>query len=134
MDVRNCRSCGRLFNYMGGMSICPLCEKELEEKFQEVKKFIYDNPRASIQVVAEDNDVTIAQIKKWVREERLSFSEESPVGLECENCGELIKTGRFCARCKDKMVNNLGNIYKEPQAPKPKKSLSENPKMRFLDN
>ena len=36
MDVRNCRNCGRMFNYMGGAPLCNMCQKKLEEKFQEV--------------------------------------------------------------------------------------------------
>lgn len=44
MEVRNCRSCGRLFNYMGGAPLCPACQKKLEEKFQEVKAFLEENP------------------------------------------------------------------------------------------
>lgn len=54
------------------------------------------NPNTPIQVVSEDNDVSVKQIKQWVREERLVFSEDSPLGLECEGCGTIIKTGRFC--------------------------------------
>ena len=38
MEVRNCRKCGRIFNYVAGMPICPACRERIEEKFQEVKK------------------------------------------------------------------------------------------------
>lgn len=130
MDIRNCRSCGKLFNYMGGAPICPLCLKALDEKFDIVKAYIYDHPGASMQEVAEENDVTIPQIQKWVREERLSFAENSLVGIECENCGVSIRTGRFCKSCKDKLANNLGNMYREPEEP----VKSTNKRKDFLDN
>ena len=68
MDVRNCRSCGRLFNYMEGMQICPICREKLEEKFLQVKDYIRENKNASISEVAKDNDVKISQIEKWIRE------------------------------------------------------------------
>lgn len=42
MEVRNCRSCGRLFNYMGSAALSGVSEK-LEEKFQEVKAFLEEN-------------------------------------------------------------------------------------------
>lgn len=136
MDVRNCRSCGKLFNYMGGPPLCPACIKKLDEKFIQVKAYIYDNPEAGIQQVAEDNDVTTSQIKNWIREERLSFSKESSIGLECERCGAMIKTGRFCKSCKEKMANNLENVYKKPniQQSAVKKPKDGSAKMRFLDN
>lgn len=54
MEVRNCRSCGRLFNYMGGAPLCPACQKKLEEKFQEVKAFLEENPNSSVETVAEE--------------------------------------------------------------------------------
>lgn len=135
MDVRNCRSCGKLFNYMGGIPLCPGCIRELDKKFEQVKEYIYDNPRADIQTISEENDVSTATIKRWVREEKLSFTDDSPIGLECEGCGVTIKTGRFCKSCKDKMANKLDNAYGKPASmPKPKKNQSEKAKMRYLDS
>lgn len=132
MDVRNCKDCGKLFNYLSGPPLCPACMKKLDDKYSIVKEYIYDNPGASIQQVSEENDVSVGQLKKWVREERLAFSDDSLVGLECENCGGMIRTGRFCGICKDKMVNKLGSVYKEP-AVEVKKNLKDNARMRFLD-
>lgn len=136
MDVRNCKECGRLYNYMGVTSLCPSCSKKLDKKFGQVKAYLYDHPGAGIQEVSEENDVTPALIRKWVREERLSFADNSAVGIDCENCGAMIKTGRFCQSCKDKLANNLSNVYKEPE-PKPlpkRKDFKDSAKMRFLDN
>lgn len=132
MEVRNCKNCGTLFNHLGGAPICPACQKEVEDKFEIVKEYIYDNPGANIQRVSDDNDVTVAQIKKWVREERLEFTESSAVFFECESCGASIRTGRFCNKCKDKMTQNLGNLYKEKKI-EVKKPKRESERMRFLD-
>lgn len=132
MDVRNCKNCGRLFNYVGGPPICTACSKDLEEKFEQVKEYIYNNPKVGIQIVAEENDVSVQQIKKWIREERLSFSDDSDIGLECENCGVMIRTGRFCKNCKSKMQDKLTGLYKEPVKEVTKKEHSKE-RMRFLD-
>lgn len=134
MEVRNCKGCGTLFNFLGGVPLCANCQKDLEKKYEEVKEYVYNNPGANIQKVADDNEVSITQIKKWVREERLEFTADSAVALDCENCGSPIKTGRFCPQCKDKMTSKLGSIYQEKkiEVNKPKRP-GEN-KMRFLDN
>lgn len=132
MEVRNCKNCGKLYNYMGGAPICQSCINALEEKYTEVKKYIYDNPGASIHQVAEENDVTTNQIQKWIREERLTFAEGSGVGIDCERCGTSIRTGRFCKSCKDKMANNLGRLYEEPTVPKTELEKKNSNKMRFL--
>lgn len=136
MDVRNCKDCGKMFNYIGGPPLCITCLKKLDDKFAIVKEYIYDNPGVDIQQVSQENEVSVQQIKKWIKEEKLSFSEDSQVGLECESCGTMIRTGRFCVHCKDKMANTLSSVYQReepPQIKKPNKT-NDNPKMRFLDS
>ena len=81
MDVRNCMMGGRLFNYMGGTPICEACKGKMENDFQRVKEYIRENPGATIQQIAEDNDVTTHQIKQWVRDERLELTPDSPIQL-----------------------------------------------------
>jgi flagellar operon protein (TIGR03826 family) len=134
MDVRNCRNCGRLFNYLGGPNICESCRSETEKKFQDTKEYIRENPRASIQEISEANEVSTNQIRQWIREERLQFSDDSPIGIECEICGATIKTGKYCEACKNKTADALAKSIEKPQAPppvvqKPKKET----KMRFLE-
>lgn len=133
MDVRNCKKCGKLFNFTGE-SVCPACAKEMEEKFFEVREYIYKNPSASMVDVSEEMDVPIQQIKKWVRQERLSFTKDSGISIDCEVCGRPILTGRYCKECKTKMANSFTSAY--VQAPKDSKSnkTSSNGKMRFLGN
>lgn len=133
MEVKNCRMCGRLFNYIGGQRICPDCKKKLEEKFQEVKNYIRENQKASMNQIAEDNDVEVQQIQQWVREERLQFTEDSPIKLTCENCGAEILTGRFCEKCKNDMASNLTDAFKKPERPNPFKQASDGNRMRFLN-
>lgn len=134
MDVRNCKKCGKIFNYVAGAVICQSCRESTEKKFQEVKEFIRENTRAGLQEIAENCEVDIPQIRQWVREERLVFTEDSAVGIECESCGDMIRTGRFCDKCKAEMTMGLRDAIKKPEREQPKKkSTKDNPKMRFLD-
>lgn len=134
MDVRNCKKCGKLFNF-AGEPLCPVCVKEMEEKFFDVRQYIYDNPSASMSTVADETEVPIQQIKKWVRQERLSFTKDSGISIDCENCGKPILTGRYCNECKKKMANTFSSVYKEPEpADVPVKKNSSKGKMRFLGN
>lgn len=134
MSIRNCSKCGKIFNYVVGKPICPSCRKTLEESFQETRLFIKRNPKASIAEVSEECDVDVKQIKQWVRDERLSFLENSEVGIDCEICGKNIRTGRFCNKCKNSMTNDFNQIYEKEE------KLKENPfarkndaKMRYMD-
>ena len=133
MDVRNCRTCGRLFNYLGGPNICPSCREETETKFQNVKEYIRENPRASIQEISDDNGVSTNQLRQWIREERLQFTDDSPIGIECEICGATIKTGKYCDACKSNTANALAKSIEKQAAPEmPKAKPKKDNAMRFL--
>ena len=133
MNLRNCAKCGRMFNYVQGPPICDACKKAKEEDFQRVKAYIQDNPKASLNQIAEENNVKLNQIKEWIREERLMFTKDSPIQLNCEKCGAPIQTGRYCNNCKDKMADNLTDEFQKKETVKiqmPQKD--EKGGMRFL--
>ena len=137
MDVKNCRNCGRLYNYIGGKyRLCPDCLNALEEKFREVREYIEAHKSASMKKISEDCEVSSKQIELWIREERLTFGEDSPVGIGCEKCGKTIKSGRYCDSCKMTMASRLGNAYGQTIAyiDPEKKAKKEAARMRFLEN
>lgn len=134
MNVRNCRKCGKMFNYVMGVPMCPACKDAMEEVFQGVKKYVQEHKGASINDVAEACEVEAQQIRQWIREERLEFSDDSMIGIACEKCGTTIKTGRFCEKCKASMATDLNSAFR-PAAPKPiaKPDPKDNRnKMRFI--
>ena len=136
MTVKNCKKCGRLYNYVMGQGLCPACTQAIEDKFVEVKKYIQVNGSADMDDISRNCDVEISQIQQWIRQERLQFSSDSPIKVNCEKCGKQILGGRFCAACKDQMARNLnqamglGGVMTE--APPDRKSDHKN-RMRFLD-
>ncbi len=134
MNVRNCKKCGKLFNYVAGPPHCPACKEALEKKFQEVKKYVQDNKGATLHDVVENCEVDSQQVRQWVREERLEFSGGGVTGIICEKCGETIATGRFCQKCKNEMTANLNDaLPKKPKEdPVKKKDIKDAAKMRFL--
>lgn len=131
MEIKNCRNCRRLFNYITGEKLCAACRNLLEDKFLEVKRFIRDNPGKSANEVADECEVSIKQIIKWVREERLTFSNDSLVGLECERCGRMIHSGRFCNECAGGLADAMNDAFKKQYEPVQKRSGAG--KMRFLE-
>ena len=133
MEVRNCKGCNRLIQYLTGPVLCPACREELEKKFAEVKEYIYKNPGVSVTQVSEDNDVSIKQIKQWIREDRLILSSPSADGVLCEQCGTPICSGRFCESCKAKITENLNSVIKKPKTNfEPEKRDKDGNKMHFL--
>ena len=133
MDVRTCKSCGRLFNYLSGDPLCSACRDSNEKKFMEVKEYIRENGNASIKQVSEECDVSIKQLERWVRQERLEFSRDSGVTFFCSSCGEPIQSGTMCEKCKKGMASSLSSMIDKPKTVEaPKKKLHDADKMRFL--
>ena len=137
MNVKNCRKCRRIFNYVMGPILCQNCREKEEEKFQEVKKYVQENRRCGMQEVAEACDVSLNQIQQWLREERLVLSDDSPMGIACEKCGKMIKCGRFCPECVNQMTNSFQSVTNPRQMSSPsmapKKETKDGSRMRFLN-
>ena len=107
MDIRNCKKCGKIYAY-DGFDLCLACRKEEEEEFKRVRKYIYDNPNASIQTVSEETNVSVKKILRFLKEGKLEIKDEnSNFILNCERCGVPIKTGRFCEKCKAELEREL---------------------------
>ncbi len=126
MDVKVCKNCRRLFNYIRGPELCPACINLLSEnnaesvveattsvrkglagedesKFEQVRDYIITHPRATVAEIAEANDIGPSKIFEWIRGDRLEFSDDSmSVWFACENCGVKIRSGRFCNQCKSR--------------------------------
>lgn len=134
MNVRNCRKCGRLFNYIAGYQMCPACKEALETKFQEVKEYVRDHKGASINEVSEACDVEQAMIRQWLREERLELAEDSGIMLSCDACGALIRSGKFCLKCKNNLANGFNNLLRgrAPEEEPLIKQRSKDARMRYL--
>ena len=134
MEVRNCKACGRLYNVMGRERLCPACRAKLEEKFQEVKRYLEENPNSSVENVSRENDVSTKQIRQWVKDERLILSSGIVDGIVCETCGKPIATGRYCDKCKAKLSSTFANALDKPKKEETR-SLErdrDGDKMRFL--
>ena len=132
-NLKNCKSCGKIFNYIAGKPICPACRQAEEEKFQQVKEFIRENKQAGVDEICEKCDVDVPLVRQWIREEKLLFADDSPIGIDCEGCGTMIKTGRYCEKCKNELARGLTAFNKKDE---PKRIIEPEKKpfnrMRFL--
>ncbi|NSW90057.1 MAG: MerR family transcriptional regulator [Firmicutes bacterium] len=132
-ELKNCKRCGKLFNYIGGIPICPACKDEEEADFQKIKKYLYENPGASISQVASDLNMGIDKIKKFLREGRLEIIGDDGIPiLRCEKCGEPIKTGRFCDECSRSMSTEFSMAANKMKGKKSFQGERPSVGMRYL--
>lgn len=107
-DARNCRKCGRLFNYLGGPPVCTACKEQDEDDFKRVREYLYQNPGATMSEVSSVLDVSTEKIRRYLKEGRLEITnEDGNFILECEKCGKSIRTGRLCEVCEVVVINEI---------------------------
>lgn len=116
VTILQCKQCKRLFQSFGS-SFCPDCVQKLEENFELVRKYIYDNPHANVVEISQETDVPERDILYFLKEGRLSIAEGDGM-LLCENCGRSIITGRYCDHCKKIFEKELSAVYVGPEKKK----------------
>lgn len=105
VEVRNCRVCNRVFDYLGyGPQVCPECLKKEEELFEKVRSYLESHPRATLVQTTQDTGVPLRKLQAWIKEERLAYSTKG-AGSTCDLCGVPIVAGRFCPKCIGKMAH-----------------------------
>ena len=119
MNIRQCKRCKKIFNYSGNI-ICPDCIRALDQKFIEVRDYIYDNPDALIETVCEETGAETADIHRWLREGRLMLTNNSIPLLNCKSCGAPIFTGQMCDKC---MMDVKTKFQKTAASLKPAETL-----------
>jgi len=106
-EIKYCRECRKIFHYVSGPVLCPVCRKIDEEECEKVRKFLREFPGANMQEVSDNTGVSPVKISRWLKEERLEVSEDSPVALNCEKCGVRIRSGRFCVECSKGLAREM---------------------------
>jgi len=109
--IDTCLACKKVFQNPNKNRLCPSCMKLMEDRFDDVRRYVRDNDKVGLAEVSEACHVPKGQILKWVREERLYFKKGSDVGVPCLKCGATIQTGNYCDKCRKVMKTDLKSVY-----------------------
>ena len=118
-DLRNCSICGRLYAFQG-RDICSKCLEKEDDDYAVVRRYVRDNPGASVPEVAEATGVDEEKILQFLRDGRL-ISKGMSYTTMCERCGKSIPSGKYCDSC----LKQLGAEFKSVIPSAPKKSEPE---------
>lgn len=132
MEVRVCRRCKKMFQYVAGPTVCPRCRQVEEEMFQKVKDYLRENKGASMREVSEETEVPVSLIESFLRQGRLEVSPDSPIALTCEICGAQISTGRYCAHCKGQLMSGLQDASSDLHRKNEQQEEQPKERMRYL--
>lgn len=108
-ELRNCSTCGNIFNYTGIREICVRCAQAEEKKFEEVYRFLRkrENRAATIERIVEATGVEEVLLYDWVRKGRLQPTMFPNLGYPCDKCGRLTTKGKLCVNCAETLQNDL---------------------------
>ena len=111
-ELRNCPSCGGVFNYTGVRDVCHKCGQIEEEKYEIVYRFLRmrENRAATIERIVEATGVEEELLHKWVRKKRLHPALFPNLGYPCDNCGRLTKQGKLCIQCVNGLKEDLDKL------------------------
>lgn len=108
-EVRNCPSCGELFNYIGLKDVCNKCAVSEDEMYEKVYRFLRkrENRAATVDRIEEVTGVSKSLLYKWVRKGRLQKALFPNLGYPCDNCGHLTNSGKLCSKCQEELKEDL---------------------------
>lgn len=107
MDLRNCKRCKNLFQYVG-KKLCDGCIREEEKDFARIKEYLDEHEGATLIQVSKDLKIGVDRLKRYLREGRIVTLNHKL--LICESCGESISKGRFCEGCQKKMSAEIREV------------------------
>lgn len=128
-DLRNCPMCGRTFAYQG-RNICNKCLEKEDDDYAIVRRYVRDNPGASVAEVAEATQIDEEKILQFLRDGRLITRGMSYTTL-CERCGKTISSGKFCDSCLKRLGAEFKSVIPTRQAPEPEIKPREKVKNRM---
>ena len=124
-NVKYCEICHRPLPLGYENDLCPVCKEE--ELFSQVRDYIRANDVNEYDV-AEHFDISLRQVKGWIREGRIEYKTDQPVTitpLHCVSCGEPIAFGSYCQTCY--------KLKHTPKATYVKGSQNVENRMRYLE-
>lgn len=108
-----CKRCHHVFQRTGIEEVCPQCAPLDEEEFRRIKEYLEEHQGASSSEVMRVLGVSLNQIKRYLREERLEIIGDNKGFIRCDGCGKPLSSGRYCEICyKDAIARKEFGFYK----------------------
>jgi len=108
MDLVYCPRCGKLFA-RHFRDVCNNCYEALEKDYEKCVEHLRLNKGLNIQQLAEQTEISVKQITRWIKEGRISLMNAPNMSYPCEVCGILIREGHMCDSCKIRLQKEVRN-------------------------
>lgn len=121
MDIRNCKRCGKVFNY-AGVPLCGECAQQEQADFEKVREYLFQHPNSTTIEVTNATGIDPKVISRLLKAGRLladNVQANEDTELKCEKCGQPISRGRFCEKCVGEMKDEFQKAATPSPAIKP---------------
>lgn len=126
MALKKCLGCNVMMDASDNKDYCSNCSVEIfhtyseekqEELYIKVREYLFNNPRTPKTTVADQMNVSVKIIDKWIKEGKIEEVEGMMTGnlppklLVCSSCGTKIKSGILCDHCKKEYDGTKGKDH-----------------------
>jgi flagellar operon protein (TIGR03826 family) len=108
MNLVYCPRCTKLFAKQI-RDVCNNCHNEMEKQYEQCIDYLRLNKGLNIQQLADDTEISVKQITRWLREGRISLFNAPNMSYPCESCGMLIREGNICDTCRTRLNRDVKN-------------------------
>lgn len=115
MNLVYCPRCNKLFS-KHFREVCNQCHQELELDYERCIEYLRKNKGLNIQQLADETEISVKQITRWVREGRISLMDAPNLTYPCEVCGTLIRESNMCDKCRGKLQKDIRNVQSGPSS------------------
>jgi len=129
--LKNCEVCHRVFSHPA-RSLCQQCFETAQMSFEAVKKYLRENPGATVAEVSEKTEVPVDLIYEYISEGRLDVVPRD-ARLKCSICGTDIKVGKVCSKCRADLRSTISTSAPAWEST-PRRSTKDANRVHTLDH
>ena len=129
-----CEYCRGPLTYMGlGEYKCEICGETALNNMGKVQAYLKEHPDAGAFDIAEATRIELDTVFALINQGSIDIVKNTHKVTECQKCGVLTRTGRYCDKCTKKLAGDIKKtFYEDPRYRAPVRS-DESAKLHFFD-
>lgn len=129
-----CEHCRGTLTYMGlGEYKCGICGETALDNMGKVQAYLKEHSNAGAFDIAEATGIELDKVFSLINQGSIDIVKDTHRVTECQKCGVLTRTGRYCEQCTKKLAGDIKKtFYEDPRYRAPVRS-EESAKLHFFD-
>ncbi|MDF2958974.1 MAG: flagellar protein [Paenibacillus sp.] len=112
LNVDNCGRCGKVY-VKNNFGMCINCIKTIDLEYEKCLKYLREHRACTINELSEATEVSAHQIRKFIREGRISIKGNPNMSYDCEVCGSPIREHTMCEPCRSRLAKETNQLQED---------------------